>query len=156
MLKKILTGIDTKKKYNILDAGSWRTSLLFLTKTFPKSIINAIIYLWDERKASGIRESVTTKNYILQEADIHTFKQKFPYDIVVAHLLLWEATKFSKLSFEKMLGSLFKIKTKYLAIIDILDDPDVDYPILLKYIATKGNIQKIIYEGKYIGFLLSK
>ncbi|MEI8008685.1 MAG: hypothetical protein WCI00_04740 [bacterium] len=55
-----------------------------------------------------------------------------------------------------MLGSLFKIKTKYLAIIDILDDPDVDYPILLKYIATKGNIQKIIYEGKYIGFLLSK
>jgi hypothetical protein len=50
-------------------------------------------------------------------------------------LLLGEANKFSKQSFKKMLDVLFGIKTKYLAIIDILDDPDVDYPLILKYIA---------------------
>lgn len=55
-----------------------------------------------------------------------------------------------------MLESLFKIKTRHLAIIDILDDKDVNYGLLLKFIAEKGEIQKIIIKDKYIGFLLNK
>jgi hypothetical protein len=55
-----------------------------------------------------------------------------------------------------MLATLFTIKTKYLIIVDILDDKDVDYRLLLKYIAKAGAIQNIIHMDTYIGFLLRK
>lgn len=154
ILKQLLGKFERNKKYKILDAGSGRTSLLFLSKQFPESNITAIIYPGDERKRSGINESVKTKNYLLQEADLHKFKQKNKFDIVLAHLLLGEATKFSKKPFVKMLESLFNIKTDYLIVIDILDDPVVNYNILLQHFAKKGQIKKMIFEDQYIGFLL--
>lgn len=154
MLKKLLWEFEHNKKYRILDAGSGRTSLVFLTKQFPESKISAIIYPWDNRKRSGIEESVKAKNYVLQEIDLHKFHQKERFNIVLAHLLLGEATKFSKEPFVKMVESLLKIKTDYLIIIDILDDPDVNYQILLKSFANKKQVQKIVFEDKYIGFLL--
>lgn len=154
ILKQLFSEFKRDKKYKILDAGSGRTSLSFLSKQFPESKITAIIYPGDERKRSGINESVKTKNYVLQEADLHRFKQKTKFDIVLAHLLLGEATKFSKKPFVKMVESLFKIKTDYLVLIDILDDPVVDYNILLQHFAKKGQIQKVVFEGEYIGFLL--
>lgn len=154
ILKQLLSEFKRNKKYKILDAGSGRTSLLFLTKQFSESKVTAIIYPGDERKRSGINESVKAKNYILQEADLHKFKQKTKFDIVLAHLLLGEAMKFSKKPFVKMVESLFKIKTDYLVIIDILDDQDADYRLLLQFFANKGQVQKIVCEDKYIGFLL--
>ncbi len=154
LLKRLFGEFKRNKKYKILDAGSGRTSLLFLSKQFMESNITAIIYPGDERKRSGIKESVKTKNYLLQELDLHKFKQKEKFDIVLAHLLLGEATKFSKKPFAKMLESLFKIKTDYLLIVDILDDPAVDYRLILQFFAQKGEVQKIVFEDKYIGFLL--
>ncbi len=154
ILKQLLDEFERDKEYKILDVGSGRTSLLFLTKQFYKSETTAIIYPGDDRKRSGIKESVTTKNYILREVDLHEFNPETKFDIVLAHLLLGEAIKFSKKPFVKMLDSIFKIKTDYLVIIDILDDSDVDYRLLLKFCGRKGQIRKIVFKDKYIGFLL--
>lgn len=154
ILTELFKGIDAGQKYKILDAGSGRTSLLFLTKQFNKSAVTALIYPGDDRKKIGIQASVKESNYVLQEVDIHKFRQRSKFDIVLAHLLLGEAGKFSKKYFPEMLKSLFKIKTRYLAVIDILDDPDVDYRLLLKCISKKGNVVKTIFGGKYVAFLL--
>jgi len=156
ILNQLFSDFERNKKHQILDAGSGRTSLKFLSQYFSGSKITAIIYPGDERKKSGINESVKAKNFNLKEVDLHKFKQEAKFDIVLAHLLLGEATKFSKQPFVKMVDSLFKIKTDYLAVIDILEDVSVDYRLLLKFFAKKGQIQKIICEDKYIGFLLCK
>ena len=65
-----------------------------------------------------------------------------------------EATKFSKKPFGEMLESLFKIKTGYLVVVDILSDPDIDYRLLMQSFAKKGQVGKTVFEGKHIGFLL--
>lgn len=155
LLGKLFSGVDEKFASKILDAGSGRTSLTFLTNNFPKSQITAVIYPGDERKKGGIAESVEADNFVLREVDIHEFDTTEQFDIVLAHLLLGEAVKFSKEPFGKMLETLFSIDTKYLAIIDVLDDPQVDYRLLLKEIS-QYRIHKIICVDKYIGFLIEK
>jgi len=158
--KKILTKLFSffKKEYsyNILDLWSGRTSLKVLTEYFKNSKVTAIIYPWDIRKSKWINESVKTKNFILKEQDIYKLKQEKKYDIILAHLLLWEANKFSNKPFEQMVESLFKIQTKYLIIIDILEDKDVDYRTILSYISKKWEMIKTITLNKYIWFLIKK
>ncbi|MCK4420430.1 hypothetical protein KAW48_01435 [candidate division WOR-3 bacterium] len=155
LLEKLFSDVDIVSVANILDAGSGRTSLTFLTDFFPKSNITALVYPGDERKKSGIAESVTADNFVLKETDLHDFDTTRQFDVVLAHLLLGEATKFSKESFGKMLNALFGIDTSYLAVVDILEDPQVNYRALLRSIA-QHRIQKIIYLDKYIGFLVKK
>ncbi len=87
--------------------------------------------------------------------DIFNYYPSIKYDLVLSHLLLGEATKFSKEPFEKMVKKIFQIDTEYLIIIDILKDIDVDYRIILEHISKKGDIEKIVFEDKYIGFLIS-
>jgi hypothetical protein len=154
ILSKLFEDFSSSKKYKILDTGSGRTSLTFLTNKFPKSIIQAIVYPGDTRKTGSIKEYVRKDNYKLQEVDLYKFKQDQKFDIVLSHLLLGEATKFSKESFDKMTETLFNIKTKFLIVIDILEDQDVNYRTILLNISKKGQIQKVVFEDKYIGFLI--
>jgi trans-aconitate methyltransferase len=155
VLKRLFADFDKNHVYKILDAGSGRTSLSFLTKRFPKSNVEAMIYPGDERKKKGIVESVRAKNYFLNEVDIRAFKQTKQFDIVLAHLLLGEATKF-KNKFADILRALFKIKTKYLVIIDIANDVEVDFPAILRSIKRNGTLWKIFYHDIYIGFLIKR
>lgn len=156
LLKDLFIDFDHNDKFNILDAGSGRTSLYFLTTNFKNSVINGIVYPGDERKITGINSSVKINNYVLEEVDIHKYVQKINFDIVLAHLLLGEAQKFSKKPFLTMLDSLFRIKTKYLVIVDIMNDKSIDYDLLLKYINEKGNLLKTLKNEKYIGFLIQQ
>lgn len=156
ILKILFADFNGNEKFKILDAGSGRTSLSFLTEYFKNSLISAVIYPGDERKKSGIIESVKADNYYLEETDLNEHVQKTDFDIVLAHLLLGEAQKFSKEPFSKMLDSLFNIRTKYLVIVDILDDPSIDYKMFSEYISRKGKILKDVKEDKYVGFLIQK
>jgi len=153
-LEELFESFDIARNYKILDAGSGRTSLYFLTTKFPNATITAIVYPGDERKIKGIREFVSAGNYILREIDIKDFKSEQYFDIILAHLLLGEVTKFGN-TFDDVLNALFSINTEYLVIVDVLEDPDVNYRSILRAIALKGSIKKIRFLDKYIGFLIS-
>jgi hypothetical protein len=155
ILAKLFKGFSSNNEYKILDAGSGRTSLDFLTKKFPQSRIQAIVFPGDERKLSGIHQNVKATNFNLLEVDLYQFKQQNKFNIVLAHLLLGEATKFSKRSFSQMLKTLFNINTDYLIIIDILEDPDVDYDKLQKIIRKTRRLSKQVFEDKYVGYSIT-
>jgi trans-aconitate methyltransferase len=154
LLEGLFESFDTRRDYRILDAGSGRTSLYFLTTRFPHASITAIVYPGDGRKIKGIRGFVPTNNYILKETDIKNFKGETKFDVVLAHLLLGEATKFGN-TFDDVLNALFSINTDYLVIVDVLKDPEVNYRSILRAIALEGSIRKINCLDKYIGFLIS-
>jgi trans-aconitate methyltransferase len=155
LLEELFENFDTRKNYRILDAGSGRTSLHFLTTKFPNANITAIVYPGDERKIEGIKEFVHANNYVLKEIDIRNFKSETEFDMILAHLLLGEATKFGN-RFNDVLNALFSIKTRYLVIVDVLEDTDVDYRSILAATAQEGSIKKINFSDRYIGFLISK
>lgn len=154
ILSQLFGSFPCEKQYVILDAGSGRTSLYFLTENFPESQIDALVYPGDLRKIEKIRRDVRGDNYELIEQDITTFEQEKTYDIVLAHLLLGEAEKFGGNSFGKVLGSLFSIKTTYLVIVDISEDPSVDFNGIQKKIKEGWWLEKKVTVDKYVGYVL--
>jgi trans-aconitate methyltransferase len=154
LLTELFEGFEGKKKYRILDAGSGRTSLYFLTRRFPNSKITAIVYPGDSRKLDSIRGFVQHANYVLKEVDIRNLDETEKSDIVLAHLLLGEATLFGN-TFDDVLSSLFSINSDYLAIVDVLEDSEVDYRAILRAIGSKGSLSKTVFMDKYIGFLVA-
>lgn len=154
LLTEIFEGFEREKKYKILDAGSGRTSLYFLTNRFPNSRISAIVYPGDRRKSESIRRFVPSTNYVLKEVDIRNLAGNEELDIVLAHLLLGEATLFGN-TFDDVLLSLFSINSHYLAIVDVLEDSDVDYRAILRAISSRGSLNKTVFLDKYIGFLVA-
>ena len=154
LLTELFEGFAREKKYRILDAGSGRTRLFFLTRRFPKSRITALVYPGDRRKSDSIRRFVPPANYVLKEIDIRNLDKNEKSDIVLAHLLLGEATLFGN-TFNDVLSSLFSINSDYLAIVDVLEDSEVDYRAILRAIGSKGSLSKTIFVDKYIGFLVA-
>jgi hypothetical protein len=70
LLRELFEGFEREKEFRILDAGSGRTSLCFLTCRFPNSRITAMVYPGDRRKSESIKKFVPHANYVLREADI--------------------------------------------------------------------------------------
>ena len=150
----LLKNVNKKEIRQILDIGTGRTSLHYLTKTFPKSKVTAMIYPGD-KKLIPIKKCIATKNYNLKEINFIKFRQMEKYDLVFAHLFLGESERFLKNKFENVLNKLFSIKTKYLVIIDVLDDYQIDYRKILKKIASK-KILNIYYRAGKIKFTSGK
>jgi hypothetical protein len=149
LLDSLFRGIDEKKMKQVLDMGAGRTSVHYLASKFPKVKIKAVVYPGDERKIKPILECVLEKNYEIVESDIRNLKIK-KVDLILAHLFLGEAEKFAKNKFDVIVGRLFSIKTKYLAIVNVFYD-EIDYRLLLKHIAEKGEIVKIVYLSRKEG-----
>ncbi len=161
LLDVLFRGPFLKNAKRVLDMGSGRTSLSYLTDRFKNTKIQAVVYPGDERKMKPILEHVRRKNYKIIETDIKRFKPKAKFDVVLAHLFLGEAEKFGRNKFKRVLDSLLSIKTRYLAIVDVLNDKDVDYALLLDKLEKKGKLIKIVYVTeksgeKYVGFLVKK
>ncbi len=116
----------------VLDAGSGKTSLSYLIKKYPNSTIDAIVYPGDTRKINSIKENVQG-NYNLLEKDLCKEKIEGTYDLVLAHLLLGEATKFDN-KFEDLLDKLLDINSKYYLIYDYKEDPTINYEYLKNYL----------------------
>jgi len=130
MFRALFGGMDTDRPLEILDAGAGRTSLRLLLDTFPQGRVDAVTYPGDLRKINSIKESVPEGNYQLMEHDLCGGVGR-DYDIVVAHLLLGEATKFGN-AFASLLEGLFSIPCRYLAVIDFPEDPRVDFAAVLR------------------------
>jgi trans-aconitate methyltransferase len=154
LLTELFEGFEKEKEYRILDAGSGRTSLYFLTNRFPNSRITAIVYPSDRRKSDSISRFVPRENFVLKEVDIRNFGRNEKFDIVLAHLLLGEATLFGN-TFDDVLGSLFSMTSEYLVIVDVLEDSDVDYRAILRAIGSKGSLVNTVFLDRYIGFLVA-
>ena len=160
LLDDLFSEIKVKKIKKVLDIGSGRTSLDYLTNKFKSLDIKAVVYPGDERKITPIKECVKNPNYELIETDIRNLNFNEKFDIVLAHLFIAEAEKFGRNNINRVLNSLFSIKTNYLIIVNLFKDK-VDYNLLLKMISKKGKILKISYilsntKEETIGLLIKK
>lgn len=124
---------------NVLDVGSGRTSIFYLTDKYKDVVVEGVVYPGDDRKIGPIKEYIRNDNYKLIETDILDFNPKKSYDVILAHLFLGEAEKFGDNKFEKILAKLFTINTKYLIIVNLFRD-NINYNLLLKQISEYGDI----------------
>ena len=143
ILRELLSDLSISDNYHILDAGSGKTSLSTIISCFPKANVDAIVYPGDERKLKTIRSMQSNKVNVV-ELDICDTPIPAHYDLVVAHLLLGEASKFGN-SFQDLLRNLFSIQSRYYIIIDYLEDPKVDADAIRTYCeATNFKVQDYI------------
>ena len=142
MIKKLNT-IDFKK---IVDAGSGKTSASILLKYFKNAEVDAIVYPGDNRKKHPILNAIGSDRLELVEADIckSCFRKK--YDLCMAHLTLGEAHNFGN-HFSDLFHQLMDIKSKYILIIDIYEDPAVHFRYMEQYFKEKGF--KILKKKKF-------
>ena len=131
ILRELLSDLSISDIYHILDAGSGKTSLSTIISCFPKANVDAIVYPGDERKLKTIRSMQSNKVNVV-ELDICDTPIPAHYDLVVAHLLLGEASKFGN-AFHNLLQSLLSIQSRYYIIIDYLEDPKVDADAIRTY-----------------------
>jgi len=163
ILDDLFDRLDNNKIKSVLDIGSGKTSLDYLTKRFPKIMVQGVIHPGDKNKIESIEEHVKSDNYFLNKINFLNFKQKVKFDLVLVHLFLGEAGRFT--DYRKIFNKLTKIRTKYMIIVDILDDPEVNYSEILKFIG-KNEVMDVNYHeaqiitrskkkfNGYIGFLI--
>ena len=131
ILRELLSDLSIPDDSHILDAGSGKTSLSTIISCFPKASVDAIVYPGDERKLKTIRSMQSDKVNVV-ERDICDTPVPAHYDLVVAHLLLGEASKFGNV-FQALLQNLLSIQSRYYIIIDYLEDPKVDADAIRTY-----------------------
>ena len=132
ILNDFLDFVKNDSITNILDAGSGRTSLSIIADSFSNTPIDAVVYPGDLRKISSIKEIADHNNNVrVIEKDICSDAVIREYDLIIAHLLLGEATKFGNV-FEDLLKKVITMKYKYLIIIDYLEDPAVNENEIIK------------------------
>ncbi len=144
LLDSLFGTIGLKGINDVLDIGSGRTSIFYLTDRFKGLNIKGIVFPGDLRKINPIKDCVKNDNYELIEVDIKDLNLDKPFDIVLAHLFLGEAEQFGENKYEDVLEKIFSIKTKYLVLVNLIKD-NINYSLLLKEIALKGNISKLGY-----------
>ena len=131
ILRELLSDLSIADISHILDAGSGKTSLSTIISCFPKASVDAIVYPGDERKLKTIRNMQSDQVNVV-EWDICDTPIPAHYDLVVAHLLLGEASKFGN-AFQDLLQNVLSIQSRYYIIIDYLEDPKVDAGAIRTY-----------------------
>ena len=131
ILRELLSDPSITDVCRILDAGSGKTSLSTIISCFPKASVDAIVYPGDERKLKTIR-NIQSDQVNVVEWDICDTPIPAHYDLVVAHLLLGEASKFGN-AFQDLLQNVLSIQSRYYIIIDYLEDPKVDADVIRTY-----------------------
>ena len=131
ILRELLSDPSISDINHILDAGSGKTSLSTIVSCFPKANVDAIVYPGDERKLKTIRNMQSDQVNVV-EWDICDTPISAHYDLVVAHLLLGEASKFGN-AFQDLLQNVLSIQSRYYIIIEYLEDPKVDADVIRTY-----------------------
>lgn len=131
LLSDLVKDIEKEQINKILDAGSGKTSLNILSDLFPNAQIDGVVFYNDIRKIKSIKENVSNNRYTLIEKDICKDKLDKSYNLVLAHLLLGEATKWGN-TVEELTDKLLSIQSNYFVIFDIKEDPTIDYKRLEK------------------------
>jgi len=152
MMEYLFKEFDTSKSYNILDCGTGRSSLTYLTTTFPKSFITAVTFPGDRRKIDSINTYVTAKNYKLIEQDIATYKPSHKFDIILADKVLGEASKFNNNTFPDILNKILNFPYAYIIILDGYDDQNIDWEYIFSVINDNKLkiIKRKIWNGNWL------
>ena len=168
LLSDLVKDIEKEQITRILDAGSGKTSLSILLNLFPNAQIDGVVFYNDTRKINSIKENVSNNRYTLIEKDICKDKLNKSYDLVLAHLLLGEATKWGN-TVEELTDKLLSIQSDYFIIFDIKEDPTIDskklekrfqqdFVILKKEEIVKENPQEYddFIARTYVAYLLKR
>lgn len=154
--KNILDKMLNDNYINILDLGSGKTSMSLLLNKFKQSNIIGVCYPGDKRKLEKIKNECIGK-YKLIEKDICKDNIENKFDLTLCHLLFGEATKFGN-TVENMSNKVFELDSKYILVIDYLEEPDIDFDLLIKIAKEKGYeilkkeiFKKDVYE-RYVDF----
>ena len=131
LLSDLVKDIEKEQINKILDAGSGKTSLNILSDLFLNAQIDGVVFYNDIRKINSIKENVPNNRYTLIEKDICKDELDKSYNLVLAHLLLGEATKWGN-TVEELIDKLLSIQSNYFIIFDIKEDPAIDYKELEK------------------------
>ena len=143
ILRELLSDLSIPDDSHILDAGSGKTSLSTIISCFPKASVDAVVYPGDERKLKTIR-NMQSEQVKVVEWDICDTPIPAHFDLVVAHLLLGEASKFGNV-FQDLLQNVLSIQSRYYIIIDYLEDPKVDADAIRTYCeAANLKVQKYV------------
>jgi len=145
LLDNLFEKIGLNNIKNVLDVGSGRTSIGYLTDRFKDLMITGVVHPDDEQRIQKIKDSIINQNYEILRTDINDLNKDQNFDIILAHLFLGEATKFSGNNFENILENLLAIKTKYLILVNVSYDDAISYFYLLKRIAQCGEIVGLGY-----------
>lgn len=169
LLSKLFSEIKDIEIKTILDAGSGKTSLSSLLLFFDRSNVDAIIFPGDDRKKESISSNIYSDRYKLVEKNLCKDTITKKYDLVLAHLLLGEASKWEN-ELSVLLEKLLNIDSEYFIIIDFHEDVTIDYNYLEQCllnknfkIITKETIEKKepqIFDNfvgrTYVGYLIKK
>lgn len=154
--KKILNEMIKEEYTAVLDLGSGKTSMSALLEKFKSANISGICFPNDTRKTESIKAECNG-NYNLIEMDICKEAVKDNFEFVLCHLIFGEATKFNN-TIGDMANSVFDIPTSKILLIDYLEDPEVDFDIIIDvakikgyYISRKEIFKKEVAED-FLGF----
>lgn len=91
LLDSLFEKIDDKIE-KVLDLGSGRTSIFYLTDKFRGLTIKGIVYPGDIRKINPIKECVKNTNYEIIESDIKDLDFNESFDLVLG-ICFWGRPK---------------------------------------------------------------
>ncbi len=137
LFKEVFALLKPAKIEYIADIGSGRTSLYNLTHNYPDAIIDAIIATPTVLGIRQMHKAVKAKNWEVIKADITEQKINRQYDLAVAHLAFSRGVE-RGLDIEKLKKGIYGVYTKYLIVIENLNNPNIKSFDLINYGLAQG------------------
>ncbi len=132
LFKEVLGLIKSQKIDFIADIGSGRTSLYNITETFPNAMVDAVIEVPTTAGIGQMKKAVKSKNWEIIKADITTQKINRQYDLTVAHLAISRGVDRGH-DVESLKKGIFAVYTKYLLIVENLNNPNIKSFDIINY-----------------------
>lgn len=137
LFKEMFHLLGSEKIEYIADIGSGRTSLYNLTKEYPNAVIDAIIETPTMLGIAQMKKAIKARNWEVIKADISTQKINRQYDLVVSHLAISRGIEKGK-TLEEMKKGVFSLYTKYLLVIENLNNPNIKSFDIINYGLSQG------------------
>ncbi len=132
LFKEIFGLIKSQKIDFVADIGSGRTSLYNITQTYPNAVVDAIIETPTILGIKQMHKAVKAKNWEVVKTDITKQKINRQYDLAVAHLAISRGIAKGH-TLEDMKKGIFSLYTKYLLIVENLNDPNIKSFDIINY-----------------------
>lgn len=145
LFNEMFTLLKPEKIEFIADIGSGRTSLYNLTETYPNAVVDAIMETPTMLGVAQMKKAVKARNWEIVKADITKQKINRQYDLAVAHLAISRGVERGK-SVEELKKGIFSLYTKYLLVIENLNNPNIKSFDIINYGLSQG--YKLIKTSK--------
>lgn len=145
LFKEIFSLIRSQKIDFVADIGSGRTSLYNITAAYPDATVDAIIEIPTVLGIKQMKKAVKSKNWEVIKADVTTQKINRQYDLAVAHLSISRGIDRGH-TLEDMKKGVFSLYTKYLLVVENLNNPNIKSFDIINYGIANG--YKLIKTAK--------